>query len=338
MAQIARVPHIIDWHRDACNGMYPSATYYAKIVGAQNHITAHRHREVYALTRELGNGSYGYSGTTTISRFRFRSGYGAKIARVVMILGRDNTGGVAASPSAKVTVGGTDVGPFYYGQSAVATDDEPSNLSVFSGTISITPATVYECSVTAVDYARVMGVSVHEIGESTVDETTNYFSSWRPGANTPIYDAPIGRILEGLSKTWRQNGGTVAHWGRINGAARTRSAASALNLIDGTSTTPSASTPGWTLDMRYRNSQRRTTVPIEFSVYGSVAGGGSGTVSIVDSSGTAMATATISSGTAQWFTATGTLPATVAKYDLVVTGDGANTTSVYAVSLAEYEA
>lgn len=332
-----RVPQIVEYRRDAMNGMYPSANFYAAIVNAQNHVVAHRHREVYNFETELGAAAYGYSGTTTIARFRFRAGYGATSARVVVLMGRDNTGAVASTPSASVTFNGTDAGPFAFGVSSVATDDEPDNLATFTGTVALTGGTVYECAVSTVDYARVLGVSVQELGSLTVDEAINYYTSWRPVANGPIYDSDIQRTLEGLSKIWKQNGGTACHWGLKSGAARTRTSATPINIIDNSSTSVSTSTPGWTLDLRYRNSRRRTGVPVELAVYGSIPAG-TGAVTLVDSGGATVATANVTSLSATWSTAAVTLPATLAKYDIHVAGDGTNMASVYAVSLTEYEA
>lgn len=337
MTRLDKIPQIIDWHRDALNGLYPSANYYRRIVDGLNHLTAHRHREVYAMSAHLGDGTYHYSGTTTIARFRFRSGYGATRVRVRMLLGRDIAAGTSTTPTAKVTIGGTDIGPFSYGQTATATDDEPDALAVFTGEATITPATVYACSVVTTDHARVMGLSVVELGDETIDAAVNYFSRLAPAAGTEIYAADFGRLSEGLSKIWRQNGGTCCHWNRQGGLSRTRSAATAVNVIDNSSTTPSASTPGWTLDLSYRGTQGRSTVPFELAVYGSVSSG-TGTVNLVDSGGATVITVSVNSSTAQWFTGTGLLPSSSAKYDLHLVGDGTNTTTIYAVSLLEWEA
>lgn len=337
MTRLDKIPQIIDWHRDALNGLYPSANFYRRIVDGLNHLTAHRHREVYAMAAHLGDSTYHYSGTTTIARFRFRAGYGATRVRVRMLLGRDIAAGTSSTPTAKVTIGATDIGPFSYGQSAVNTDDEPDALAVFTGEADITPGTAYACAVVTTDHARVMGLSVVELGDETIDRAVNYFSRLAPAAGTEIFAADFGRLSEGLSKIWRQNGGTCAHWGRKGGVSRTRSTASAVNLIDGTSTTPSATTPGWSLDLSYRATQGRATVPCELAVYGSVPAG-TGTVNLVDSGGTAVIAVTVNSSTAQWFTASGLLPASAAKYDLHLVGDGTNTTTVYAASLTEWEA
>lgn len=337
MSRRDKIPQVIEYHRDTHNGMYPSANYYRRIVDAANHLVAYRHREVYQRTAPLGNASYGSSGTATLARWRFRTGYGVTRLQARVLLGQDNSGGVAAAPTAKLVIGGVDLGPWAYGVSAVATDDAPSGLASFVGELAVSPATAYECSLVTEDYARVLGVSLCEFGDETVDESTLYFSAWQPAAGGEIYDAHQERLALGLSQIWRRNGGTVVHWGRLTGAARTRSAATAVNLIDGSSTTPSSSTPGWRLDLRYRNSYARSGVPFELSVYGAVPAG-TGAVRLVDSAGATVLSVTVNSSTAQWFTATGTLPAAVDKYDLHLVGDGTNTVSVYAVSLQEWEA
>ncbi|MBK7823428.1 MAG: hypothetical protein IPJ61_20795 [Tessaracoccus sp.] len=60
-------------------------------------------------------------------------------------------------------------------------------------------------------------------------------------------------------------------------------------------------------------------------------------MTLVDSGGSVVATATVNSATPGWFTGTCALPASLAKYDLQFAGDGTNQISVYAVSFIEYE-
>lgn len=335
------IPQLIQHRRDTLNGHYPSATYYARVVNGMNHLTAYRHKQVFGRSALLGDASIGASGSNTIARFRFRSGHGAVYARIVMILGKDITGGVAADPTASVTIGATTSGPHAWGQSPTATIDAPTDWRIVNDVIAITPNTAYSCSVDTTDYARVLAVMVYELGTPTISEATDYYSGESFGADSPIYDAPQARILEGLSNLWRHNGGTVCHWGRRDGSARTRSSATAINLVDNSTTgAPTAATPGWTLDLRYRCTEGRATVPVELAVYGAMSAGGgvSGTVVLVDGGGTTVATVTVNSNTAGWFTTTALLPATVDKYDLKFASDGVNTLSVYAVSLNEWEA
>lgn len=330
-------PATIHWQRDALNGYTPSAQFYARLVGVQNHATAYRHRCVYSKSARLGNTSYGYAGTTTIGRFRFRTGHGVTAVRILAILGKDASGGTATNPRATVDVGGTSV-TFYYGLSPTAATDAPDELRIVGDTIAVTADTAYTGHIDAIDYARVMGIAIYELGSETIDEATEWFNSTIPQARAPIFDAFHGKVMQGLSEIHRHNAGTVAHWSLINGASRTRSSATPINLVDNTTTgAPSGATPGLKLDLTYRATEGVATVPVEVGVYGSIPAG-SGTVELRDSSNTVKVTVTVNSATPGWFTATASLAASLEKYDLYYAGDGANTLSVSAVSIIEWEA
>jgi hypothetical protein len=185
----------------------------------------------------------------------------------------------------------------------------------------------------------VIAVMAYEEAPLTVDDATSYYNESVPTAGMPIYDSTRERLLVGLSNMYRQNGGTLFHWGRLDGTARTRSSATLANLIDGSTTgNPTSATRGVHLDLTYRNTVSRTSVPFELAVYAQTAAGSAGVVRLRDTSGNNLISITNISTTAQWYTATGLIPASAAKYDLQFAGDGVNTLSVYAASVYEYEA
>ena len=66
---------IISPARDARNGHYPATSFYGRLQLAHNHLVGFRHKTVFQRQARLGNKSFGYSGTTNLARFRFRSGY-----------------------------------------------------------------------------------------------------------------------------------------------------------------------------------------------------------------------------------------------------------------------
>jgi len=336
---LAMRPATIHWQRDALNAYTPSAQFYARLVGVANHATAYRHRCVYSKSWKLGNASYGYSGTTTIGRFRFRTGHGVTAIRILAIMGKTATGGTGTDPRATLTLdGGGGSVTFYHGLSPTAATDAPDELRIVGDTIAVTADTAYTGYLDAIDYARVLAICVYELGSESIAESTEWFDATIPQARAPIFDAFHGRLLQGLSEIHRHNAGTVAHWSLINGASRTRSSATLINLVDNSTTgAPSGATPGVKLDLTYRATEGVATVPVEVGVYGSMASG-SGTVELRDSSNTVKATVTVNSATPGWFTATATLAASLEKYDLYFAGDGANTLSVSAVSLLEWEA
>ena len=77
-------------------------------------------------------------------------------------------------------------------------------------------------------------------------------------------------------------------------------------------------------------------MPCTFKVYAKMSSG-TGNVKLIDSSSVVVAQVNVNSATAQWWSATANLPTTLAKYDLLINGDGTNTLSAYAASLYQYE-
>ncbi len=347
------IPPLIHHQRDTLNGHYPAAGFYSRAIAAENFLTDYGDRCVFSAAWRLGQYGQFPDTTTTLRRHRFRSRYGAKYLRAVVKTGRAYNWSAGVGPpvpttgAGNVTItvtlsgGGTQtLGPFASPEddNAVPTD-APSTWTIAMDSIEIASASVYECAVVVQHYGRPLSVELHEHGDLAPTESVSYHNGLIAQAGTEITEATRSRLLIGLSNMYRQNGGTVAHWGLAAGTAFTRTSATFINLIDNaTAAPPTAATPGWHLDFGYRCTHSRpTTVPFEFSVYGSVAAGAGGSVRIVNSAGTALATATIT-GAAGWYTATGLISTTAGKFDLQYAGDGANLLTVNAVSFGEWEA
>lgn len=108
------------------------------------------------------------------------------------------------------------------------------------------------------------------------------------------------------------------------------------NLLDNSSTTVSAATPGAQIDLTYHATMGRTTVPVRFKVYAaSTVAGDTGVVKIVAPDGTDMITVPITGSTARWYVADGELDAWDYKYDAMYGGNTSGTLTVYAFSLYE---
>ena len=335
------IPNLIHADRNCRNGHVPSSAFYAAAITAENFITGYCDRSVLSKAWLLGNSSYGYTGATTVARQRFRTRYGAKYLRIAAVILKSVGGGSTPDPDIDVVVTEVGVGADTYTLSGaaeiVAGDDKPEDWYVALKAVPVTANAVYTIDVVLNDYARLASIEIHEVGDPTISEATDYYNGLVPAAGTPIVDTLHERLVEGLSDMYRHNGGTICHFSKIDGTATTRTSATAINLIDNATTgAPTAATPGWYLDMSYRCTQSRpTSVPFELSVYGSI-GAGSGTVTLLNSAGTTLATVTIN-GAAGWYTATGTMSTTAGKFDLQLTGNGVNEVSVYAVSFQEWE-
>lgn len=334
-------PPLIHPNRDARNGMYPATSFYGRLQQAHNHLVGFRHKTVFQRQWRLGNKTYSGAASTNLARFRWRTGYGAEYVRIVGLQCVANTS--TGDPRTELELVNvtdavtTTAGPWQGYIDTASTDDAPSTWRIFTDTIAVTAGKVYTATFKTYDSCRPMALLVMEIGGGTITEAVNYYSAANMVSDAPILDATREKILGGLGAMYRQNGGLVVNWARDDGSARTRSSATAANLVDGTTTgTPTAATYGYSCDLRYRNSSSRTGIPVELAVYGSIPAG-SGTVKVIDTGGTTHLTATVNSATPGWFTATGTITASDLKFDLQFAGDGVNTLSVYAVSLVEYE-
>lgn len=335
------VPLVIHPNRDARNGMYPATSFYGRLQQAVNHLTGYRHKTVFQRQWRLGNKTYVGAASTNLARFRWRSSHGAEHVRIVML--QCVSGASSGDPRTEIEfINVTDAvtttaGPWQGFIDTVSSGDEPSTWRMVSDTHAITPGKVYTATIKTYDSCRPMAILVMEIGGGTISEAVDYYSATNIVADAPIFDSTREVMLGGLGAMYRQNGGLVVNWANGDGAAATRTSATAANLVDGASTgSATTATPGYSCDLRYRNSSSRTSVPVELAVYGSIPAG-SGTVKVIDTGGTTHLTATVNSAVAGWFTATGTITASDLKFDLQFAGDGVNTLSVYAVSLVEYE-
>lgn len=328
------IPHLIHWRRHCKNGLIPDDRFYAGAVFGQNHILAYRRKPIFRRVCKLGQVG-GTSGTAW--RWHCRTGYAASRFAVLAILGLDDRS-VASDPYISVAItksGGTATTlEFHGGASRVPTADAPEQWMPQIQYCDADPASVYTGAVTFNDNVRVIALVVYEDTTTTVDDAVPYFSEWTPSMGSPIYDARMQRPIEGIGDLIRYNAALRFDWSTVDGTARTRTSATQLCLIDNASATPpSAATPGVTFCTTARASLSSTTVPITMAVYGSVAGGGTGTVKLRDTAGADAASVTIN-GAAGWYTATGALTVgATSYYSLYYAGDGVNAVTVRAVSV-----
>jgi hypothetical protein len=333
-------PLIISPLASAKNGLYPEADYYARCAAALNHVQAFRGGEVFRRSNLLGFTRA--SGTNTIWRWRFNSGYAQTHLQCIGIMGLASTS--AADPAVTLSItksgGATQTLTIYGGNTDSAPADGPSEWTSFEHTFDIDPASVYECSAASVDYGALLALSARQHGDSEIDDATNYLTEWEPGGTLPILDVNQQQLIEGSGRLLRRNRGLHANWGLYNGAARTRANATWINLINNSSASPPTSTsPGFRFVTTAHNTASRTAVPVEISVYGN-SNGGDSAVTLRNTAGTDVLIVDLDSSTDQWFTNTGTIDVSSGlKLDLgFYSAGGGVTATVYAVSIAEYEA
>ncbi len=199
----------------------------------------------------------------------------------------------------------------------------------------ISPDTDYTGVVYDVDYGRVVSCSVFEL-----QSMTEFFDGYMPMNITAessildVYRQKLATIINGL---WTRGGATVFNWtADVQASPRTNGTASAVNIIDGSSTTYGSAIPGYELDMTGKARLSQTTgVPVRMQVYAK-RDSATATIDLRDSAGVSIMSVTPSVA-ADWQTVTGVLPTGASKYYLTSTSDGIDLVYVYAVSVYEYE-
>lgn len=331
----------MQWAR---NGMYPDASPCGELAERTNFVTKYRLKEIGRFMTPLqAIPASGGSGERVRWRFAFHASPGATVIIVKALLAT-TASEASASPYARVRIQDgtpTTIGDAELHWGGVASDpgDAPDTFGIqktyigdSSGIVAIEGGADYYGTVSDIDAARIVAVTVWEgslFTANVVDEGIAAF--------TPIYDRDRDRVSKVLRAAWKEAGAHLFNWSvDHDSAARTTTSATAKNLINNSSTTVTAATPGFTLDLRHRERISEGTVPCVFKAYGSSTD--LSYVHLVDSTGTVLATVEISiTGSPGWFGTTVALPATLAKYDLMYSSETFETGTVYAASLYQWE-
>lgn len=345
--QYAKAP--LEQHQFARNGKLPDAYLAAELADHINHASRYRLKEVARFSADImsfGDTAGNFSGERTRWRFAFHSSPYSSVLLARGWLAPCSTTN-ATGPYVRVRIQDgtpTTVGDVQLAYGASSSDGgEPHTFLALTdymmsspGEIATLPAnTALYGTVSDFDSARCVGISIYEGSLLTAlpgpcDEGL--------AIGRPIFDKDRQDAITAARAMWKQGAAKLFTWSvNRDAVARTRSSSTAINVIDNSSTSVSAATPGFTLDLRYKSTVRRGTVPVTIKAYGSIPAG-AGAAVLVDSGGVPVATVTINSATPGWFSTTCNLPATLAKYDLHYKGDGTNTVTLQAVSAYQYEA
>ena len=245
----------------------------------------------------------------------------------------------------KAAGGGTKSDAFHVGASpsnAVEVVTGWQYRRIFTTYLAVDPDTDYVGLFTDGAGALLQSACVYEIASMTVNNN-GYFPQNVP-ERAPILSTDRSRMMTLIRSLWKRGGSHVLNWycQRSGDTPRTFLSATSINIVDGTSTTPNSSTPGYTLDMRYKDRLTQTSgVPCRIYVYADNSiNDGVGHIKLKNSSGTTIATVTFASGATGWQSVDFSLPATLDKYDILgdTQGTGPVDFKVHAVSIFEYEA
>jgi hypothetical protein len=327
----------------ARNGKYPDALLQTEMADLANHLALYQMKEIasFGMTTTIRATA---SGTDPRWRTRYRSSPNVVGIAAYGMLAQSNVEIPAYALIEFDTTAGSLAGSaeLHYGTSALEAS-EPDDcgfqfaiLSDGSGVWTPTADTIYDVTVNDVD-SRIGALTLYEICLNSGPPFSEGYA-----VQSPILDTDRSELLNAARLMWKRQAAPLFTWTVDDQATpRTRTSTTPINIIDNASTTVTAATVGFTIDLRNRSTQRRTTVPCVFEVYGrsQQAIGGDGSVLLLNSSGTTLATGTLveAAGTNAWDSVSVDLPATLAKYDIhFAASAGGDTVSLYAVVLRQY--
>lgn len=330
--------------RWARNGKHPTVELANRLGEATNQAVMLRTKEVFRGVGEFPSGLLITPGARW--RFSFHSGPYARYVMAVVYLDHDpSTSGdayaqldIATSTDGVSTIAATET--FRYGNYSPLGPLE--RTVAVRKLLQINPDTDYYCTFTDVN-SYLISATVHEYAS-----LTEIFGGYLPQnftATGPILETERQLVAEVLANQWRLGAKHLGNWNvQDQTAPNTATTTTFTNVMDASSTTVSANTPGYyfVTDGDARLSQLSGGVPVVLRAFGKVSSGNGGYVRLVGADGTTYVDFENpwSSSTPRWATATGyLLPANkTQKYDVqFAAGDAAGvaTASIYAVSIFE---
>lgn len=342
-----QVPSRLSHLRATRNGQIVQASEQERIAVQTNQILRFRRKLLFASNGQLVAPLTSASGTINRWRFRCHLGYGTSGLVVQFLMGLhdrsagngDRYGKLEVFNTSDVSLGSTEA---HFGNTLVLIpSNTPNEFSASQHFIDgLTENTTIHGRFTNENDGRIIAASVWEY--ALTPDTVNGYAPSNYAINTPIYDADRSLPLTLLTNMWKRNGPHLFNFGvEQDSAAITNSTATDTNVIDNSSTSVSASSPGPTFDLRFMRTLTKTTVDVVFAVFAKISvAGQTGQVKIKNAAGSTLGTVTVNSTTTQWYTTTVSLPATEAKYDFTFAASvvGGNFITFYHLSVYAYHA
>lgn len=305
-----------------------------------NKIIAYRTKELFSHVGQVAAIRPGTSGSTDRWRFRSHTGPYAVRLHVHVLMAPDSNGGVHPVSDARATfqaldTTGTLIGSaltFHYGGQSSTTTETPNEWQEFYDVVTVPADTDIQGLFTDVERGRLVSACVYE--ESATPDTANgYFPPVSAGAN--IYGADRQNLATFTHNMWTRGGAQLLNFTADDQTVpRTIAVNTSTNLVDGTTTTVTAASPGVRLDLTGHNTLSQATVPVVLWVYGKDTTNANGRLDVRNSAGVSVLSVSSFSTVAGWLTATGTLPTAADKYDLTFQ-TAVGTLSIGAVSIYE---
>ncbi len=328
----------IDVNRWARNGKHPNAILESQLAQGGNAAAMFRGKEVFRAPGKFVTINSGGAGDRARWRWAFHTGPYAQAVYVVAVIGRPSTGTNDCYARLDLVTGGvTTSEQFHYGVNALgAGTTSMEMIHVVKKIVLVSPDVDYTATFFDVDNNIIQSCCIFELASLT--QNFGGYLNENFATNGPITDANRQNLATVLRSLWRRACFPIFNWTVDDGTAPvTLSSMTATNVLDQASTTQSPNTPGFTIDLRGRARLSQSTgIPVKLYAYGRMAAG-TGTVSLVSSTGVAYGAMTGLTNVAGWTSTTATLPVVADKYDLMVATDG-NICTLNAVSMFEYEA
>lgn len=342
------IPPIIDNERFNMNGNVPSAAVMHRLASAFNFISGACKKQVFLKSQSLDAVAAGDPANVVWNGY-FRTGHNTDSLRAVLGIALTDYG-FASPPEVtllvKDTGGSTILSPSWkFKASSAGTNVAPGELSVIHAITDadLSANTEYRFYFTCVNGARLVFASLTECDQHYADDSLTAVCD--PGefmAEGPIYDSHIADLVEANNELWQHNGAHLVNWCAPydeDSTAPLISSTAYTNIIDITSTTVSAASPGWNLRTQYHNTVNRTTVPVKFCV-NTDRTASTGTLDIKLTDGTNTISITGIGDVNGWSTTTANIPAQAGtKWDChAKVSAGLTEFRVRAICLYEYEA
>lgn len=331
----------------ARNGLVPHAVFETQLASSLNFAGAARTKQLFHGYCPIAN----IPASTYSPRVRWRfAGHTGPLLRSIrarVLLALQNSGDpIATPPRVKLYITNAD-GSTVYGSGTFVAGYNPNSTPLdrpaefISGliTISSVPADtdIYGRFEDGDSGGRLIAASVYE--ESQPLSSSGYATP--VPVNGPIYNARRQKLYQLGTNLWKRGAAQLINWTVDNQATPlTTTSINRRNIIDNTSTAVTASTPGYTIDLRYCRTLMQSTVPCVLQAYGAFSSGTGGSVLLYGPSDNFLgAVSNWTSATPAWKQTTINLPANLDELELYfTTNGGVGTFSLHAVSLYQYAA
>jgi len=321
-----KTPRLYEATRHALNGENPYHLT-AAIVGSLCNFATVRCRKVHLQVAGTQIGTGGSD--VDMWFFSFHSGPAAAGALGLRIVAS------ADLPKVKFTISVTPDG----GSASTLTLASPPtgfwSTSVLRGLIAIDGDTLHTGFITVpAGFYPPASMTVYEVHDSTLSAADTGTVDTRVFHNkAAIHDAQHQLLVEQSDALYRKQGRSLVNMVAVSGSEWTRTSATAVNMIDNTSTSVTSSTPGFNLATdTLAPLHAPTKVKAVLKVYGKRGGGfGSNHVTLRDSSGT-VGTVTLPS-TIGWVTDSTVELTPGEKYDIYIKSDSVVLATVHSVML-----